>query len=402
MNTLRDKLQTKFADIWLAKRHGILYLTPRFGKIYTSINILEKLGDIEVLIAYPDIKIKRSWQDDFETRGYNDAKVTYTTHMSLKKHVDKKFGLVIIDEVHLLSPAQRIQCERLFMLNRDVLALTGTLMNKTKKILSDELDLLVVGQYSLAEGIRDKIIPDYRIKIEYVPLDDTIKGAHKNKDKTDKAHVRGLSWVIAKFDREGKNANFLRMARMRALQGSVSKLKRTVELLNEDPLKRILVFCGSIKVAESLDIPCHHGKSKDKELFQDFVDGVVTKMAVVQIGGSGVTYKKLNKIIINSFDSNAERLSQKINRAMSMEYDNPDKRAEILILTSDNKVELNWLSKSLEFFDTNKIEYVRKKAKFIACDEHSQIHNYQRTNRKSGYKAKGPHFIPNILKKKKK
>ena len=67
MSKLRDQLQKKFANIWLAKRHGILYLTPRFGKIYTSINILEELGNIEVLIAYPDKKIERSWKDDFRT-----------------------------------------------------------------------------------------------------------------------------------------------------------------------------------------------------------------------------------------------------------------------------------------------------------------------------------------------
>ena len=58
-------------------KFGILNLCPRFGKIYTSINILEDLKPESILIAYPDNKIKDSWQSDFEDRGYDDSHVTY-------------------------------------------------------------------------------------------------------------------------------------------------------------------------------------------------------------------------------------------------------------------------------------------------------------------------------------
>ena len=40
--TLRDKRQQEFADIWLKEKHGILNLCPRFGKIYTTINALDR------------------------------------------------------------------------------------------------------------------------------------------------------------------------------------------------------------------------------------------------------------------------------------------------------------------------------------------------------------------------
>ena len=77
--TIRDKRQQEFADIWLKHgKFGILNLCPRFGKIYTSINILETLNPHDtVLIAYPDVKIKDSWLKDFETRGYNNPNVTF-------------------------------------------------------------------------------------------------------------------------------------------------------------------------------------------------------------------------------------------------------------------------------------------------------------------------------------
>ena len=77
-----------------------------------------------------------------------------------------------------------------------------------------------------------------------------------------------------------------------------------------------------------------------------------------KIGNTGVTYKPLNKVIINYFDSNAENLAQKINRCMAMEYNNPDKKAYIYIISSNEEVELKWLSRALEFFDKNKIKYI--------------------------------------------
>jgi len=81
-------------------------------------------------------------------------------------------------------------------------------------------------------------------------------------------------------------------------------------------------------------------------------------MAVVKIGNTGITYKPLNKVIINYFDSNAENLAQKINRCMAMEYSTPDKKADIYIVSSDEEVEHKWLKKALEFFDEKKIMFL--------------------------------------------
>ena len=71
-----------------------------------------------------------------------------------------------------------------------------------------------------------------------------------------------------------------------------------------------------------------------------------------------MTYKPLNRVIINYFDSNGENLAQKINRCMAMEYDNPEKKAQIYIVCSTEDVEAKWLKKALEFFDKSKIKFI--------------------------------------------
>jgi hypothetical protein len=43
---------------------------------------------------------------------------------------------------------------------------------------------------------------------------------------------------------------------------------------------------------------------------------------------------------------------------MAMEYNTPDKKAAIYIISTDEKVEEKWLTKALQFFDKKKITYL--------------------------------------------
>jgi superfamily II DNA or RNA helicase len=357
--TLRDKRQLEFANVWLKHgKHGILNLCPRFGKIRTSIHILNNLKPKSVLIAYPDNKIKESWEADFEELGFDDSIVTYTTHLSLKKYADQQFDIVIIDEIHLLSEAQIEVCKDLFSNNGQVLGLTGTLSSWTEKTLEEELDIHVIANYPIEKAIEEGVIVDYEIHVIKVPLDTVVTKNYKGKLKTEKKQYDDVSWVINKMQNSGADTMFMRLARMRIIQSSWAKRNATRALLSKHKDERVLVFCGTTKVADSLGISSYHSKSSEKEMFQKFADGEGNHLAVVKIGNTGVTYKPLDKVIINYFDSNAENLAQKINRCMAMEYNTPDKKAHIYIISTNEPVELKWLDKSLEFFDKNKIKYV--------------------------------------------
>jgi superfamily II DNA or RNA helicase len=365
--TLRDKRQAEFAQKWIdSGKFGILNLCPRFGKIRTTINILKQLKPKNILIAYPDNKIKESWKADFDDMDYDDKNVTYTTHLSIKKHLEEHFDLIVIDEIHLLSEAQ-IEATKELIDNHDsfrserfghVLGLTGTLSSWTEKTLAEELNLDVVAYYPIEKAVEEGVIVDYEINIITVPLDTIIMQDFKGKKRTEKRHFDTYGWMIDKFEKEGKATMFLRLGRMRVIQSSLAKKNATKRLLKSYPDDRILVFCGVTKIADDLGIPSHHSKSNEKEIFEDFVEGKGNHLAVVKIGNTGVTYKPLNKVIINYFDSNAENLAQKINRCMAMEYNNPDKKANIYIISSNEPVELKWLNKALEFFDKNKIKYL--------------------------------------------
>ena len=358
--SLRDKRQEEFADIWLTHgKFGILNLCPRFGKIYTTINALEKLNPhCTILIAYPDLKIKDSWEEDFETRGYTNPNITYTTHLSLHKLKDKLFDVIVIDEIHLLSEAQIEASKELLEGNSCVLGLTGTLSSATERTLYDELHLSVIAEYTIDQAITEGVIVDYQINVIKVALDNSTKQEFKGAWITEKARFERLGWIINKLSAQGRDTMFMRLARMRVIQSSLAKKLATRELLTRYKDERILVFCGVTAIADALGIPSYHSKSSEKDVFNDFAEGKGNHLAVVKIGNTGVTYKPLNKVIINYFDSNAENLAQKINRCMAFEYSTPDKKAQIYIICSKEDVEQKWLDKALEFFDRTKIKYV--------------------------------------------
>lgn len=358
--TIRDIRQKEFAEEWLKTKWGILYLCPRFGKIYTTINILEQYPkDCSVLIAYPDKKIEESWKTDFKTRGYENPNITYTTHLSLHKHKDNSYDLVIIDEIHLLSEAQIEAAYDLLQINFDVLGLTGTMSTWTESDMKFQLNLPVVSRYPIEKAIEEGVIVDYQITVIRVPLDTSTLIKTKDKMKTEKQMFDNVSWVINNLSNGGKNEMMLRLKRMRIVQNSIAKQKMTRAVLNKYKNDRILVFCGTTEIADGLGIPSYHSKSKDgKEVFENFANGEGNHLAVVKIGNTGVTYKPLNKVILNYFDSNAENLAQKVNRCMAMEYNNPDKKANIYIISTNEEVEGKWLEKALEFFDKEKIKFV--------------------------------------------
>lgn len=358
---IREKKQEEFAEEYLrSSGRGILNLCPRFGKILTSIKILKTLGgNLNVLIAYPENNIKRSWEEDFKKWKYSNPNITFTTHLSLHKHKKIAFDIVIIDEVHLLSEAQIEVVQDLSKKNKRILGLTGTLSSWTERTLGKRLGLNVISRYSIDEAIKDGVVTDYHITVKIVPLDNTVKNQYKKASRTEKEQFRAYGGVIDRLEREYKETFYLRLARMRIIQNSLAKLNATKDILKRFSKERVLIFCGLIKIAGNLGCPTFHSKIKDKKALEDFSKGKGNHLSVVKIGNTGVTYVPLSKVVINYFDSNAENLAQKINRCMAMEYSTPGKKADIWIVCTDEEVELNWLNKALEFFDDNKITIIK-------------------------------------------
>lgn len=360
-NSFRDNLQENWANEFMnSSGKGILHLCPRAGKIRTSIRIFCKVQRAlgyqpRILICYPDKNIQQSWEDDFKAVGYNNPKVEYVTHISLGKVVREKYDIIVNDEIHLLSANQKINFRQIVGSNKGayILGLSGTLSEKTEIELKLELNLKVITHYTLEEAINDGIISDYRINVVKVDLDDkTIVDVKKK--RTEKAMYKAISWVI---ENKGQSL-FLSLRRMGIVHNSLAKIEMTKRILNSLKDKRVLVFCANNKVAKQLGIKVHTSMFKDQEEFEKYISNKSTynHMVVCKIGNTGVSFKSLDHILINAFDSNSENLTQRICRSLIL--DEKGKISNIYIVSTTEKAELKWLEKSLEFFDQSKIKYL--------------------------------------------
>lgn len=348
---MRDILQEKFANEYVEySESGILYLCPRFGKCRVGIKIFQKLKPKRILIAVPDLNIKKSWNDEFKILKF-EGDVVFTTFLSLHKYKKYKFDLIVIDEIHLLSEAQ---IDHLKEYTPRILGLTGTLASDTEYTLREQLNLEVISRYSITQAIKDGIICDYEINIVTCKLDSKKLQVFNKRTKTEKAQYEAYSFVISKLEKMGKETLFMRLARMRLIQSSIAKIETTKKLLEKFKDERVLIFCGQKKIADSLGCNSYHSSS-DNDTLTEFAEGNGNHLAVVKLGNTGITYKPLSKVIINYFDSNPENLAQKINRCMAMEYGKH--KSSIWIVSTDESVELKWLKKALQFFDPTKIKY---------------------------------------------
>lgn len=358
INELKDKLQDKWSDTIIANDCvGLCHIAPRSGKTRMALKVASKIKAKTTLVVYPDNKIKNTWIEDIQNVDYQKD-IVFTTYLSLHKHIDE-YDFIVFDEIHQTSEAQREEIRRLLKLNKRWIGMSGSLSKDTLKELNYWFKAKIIVNYPIEQAIEDGIISNYEIHVITTKLDNKVLFKNKKgKLLTEKKQCENYTFVIEQLKREGKNIFFLALARMRLIQNSIAKINKTKELLKQFEDDRVLIFSGLTKTANAFGTTVHHSKNENEDAFINFAEGKskFNHLAVVKIGNSGVTFKNLDKVILNYFDSNEESTAQKICRCLLLE-DNPDKISHIYIICTNEEFELNWLKKALRMFKQSKISY---------------------------------------------
>lgn len=357
---IRDIKQQEAVEAFLgtSDRRSIINACPRFGKIKVAIDIMTNMVALKVLILAPRNDIFKGWVDDFAKFGW-PSKPIFCTFSSIKKLTKDKWDLVIIDEPHELSVNQQAILSKL-VYDSPVLGLTGTLTQKTRNELYDSLNLDVCYKYTIEEGVDDGILADYQLIIHQVPLDNTVYKYGSIKKHTEKKWFDVTSYL--KDDTKNpKTRQMMKLRLINIIQNSIAKMLKTRDLLQKFSSDRVLVFCGVTEVADNLSIPVYHSKAKEKEIFLDFCvgGGMVNQLATIKMMQAGVTINPIHRGIINYMSGNPEDSAQKVCRFLGMEYDNPDKKAEIHIVSTNENFETERLKTGLAFFDKSKISIIK-------------------------------------------
>lgn len=358
--TNRDKIQKKISQELIDKGFcGLAHVAPRVGKVKITLDCLRETD--KVIVAYPQVNIKKSWTDDILKWKFKGKNIKYSTYMSFKKLKDS-CNVLILDEIHMVSDNQFDAIAKYIKTHgiTKVLGLSGTLSIETQLKIKLKLGLDVLVNYPIEQAIADGVITDYKIEVYKTALSTTkdTKVVWKGGEfmTSEKQSFDRLSQKLLDFNTPMKT-KLLRLQRMGLIKKSKAKIDLTKQILESLKDKRVLVFTGLTEVADGLGIDSYHSKNDDEDVKDKFLRGEIDKLAIVNKLNTGITFAKLNTAIINFFDSNSENMAQKISRVTCMEYENPDKIAHIIIVTSNEEVELKWLNKALSFFEPSKITY---------------------------------------------
>ncbi len=352
---LQEDIINKAIKFYSDNDKGYLNLAMRAGKTRITIEILKRMyeeGGLSILVAYPDNKLKQTWEEECLKWDYNYQWIRYTNFSSLKKCNDQDYDVIICDEFHALSPNEE---NLLKELNASMwLFLSGTVKPETKEKWPDFKE---IANYTTLDGIRDGILADYTITVHLVQLDDKIQTKNKRgKLVTEKKQYDNYSYVISQMQRGGQNSMFLALSRNRLSLSSIGKMSYLKALLNKLKDKRVLVFTGLAAVADSIGIPSYHSKSPSNSGYLNFHAEKSNHLALAAMGKVGVTYPNLDSVILMNFTYNAEESAQILNRAIKLDY--KGKIADLHILCLSEPPELKKIKESLSMLDQNKIKYL--------------------------------------------
>jgi len=361
----KSRIQKEIVDSLEPNPHGRWILAPRVGKTKVAIDVIKRDKPKSILWVTPSSKLAdEDIPKEFDLWGAKKYKkvLTTVTWMSLSKTIGV-FDTIILDEEQFGTENNMQSLLNGTLKCGNIISMTGTASKHDhKKELYKRLNLEILVDLSINEAVDMKLLANYKIKVVEVDMstENTLEaGNAKNKFMTSELKQYNYLHNVAQqsiFQRRN-DMTFRILARMRAIKNSPAKTKAAKWLINHLEGKK-LIFSATIKQAEELCDHTYHSKTDNVDL-QKFLHGEIEEIAMVNAGGTGFTYKRLDHLILTQTDSDKNGLtSQKISRTL---LDQKDYKATVWILSLIGTQDEKWVESVLANFDKSKIEYLRFK-----------------------------------------
>ena len=337
---------------------GIVLSSVRSGKCRILLKTIERYfkdKNPKVLVLYPNIDIKLSWEKECEIIDYFPD-ITYCTFASISKIIEEKWDIVIIDEAHLLAPdTQLVAAGDIALNNKHVIFASGTYNKDTLSDIKFYTKLKLIVNYPTSEAIKDGIVSDFTVYVHKYELNNSkiIQfGKVKKWNSTEKKECNRLGNRILKLS--GQQKMFASLERMRFINSCNSLIEKVNKWIIENKNQRFILFSSDEKTGLKYNLPMFNSKSKDDSVLKDFQSGKINQLCLLKKASAGVTFPNLQNILITAINSNGENLEQMIGRSLLDDTDH----SHIHIFVSTEDFQNKWLTKSLELINKNKIKYV--------------------------------------------
>lgn len=338
---------------------GIILSSVRSGKtriLLQSIQLDAGTEDVKVLLLYPNIDIKTSWENECKLINYHPD-ITYCTFASISKIKQFDWDYVIFDEAHLLGEENQLPIAgEIAFNNSKVLFASGTYNSNTLIDLKMYTGMDLIVNYSTEQAIKDGIVSDFTIYIHKYELNNTKTieyGKVKKWKSTEKKECNRLSNRV--LNSTGKQKMFSSLERMRFINSCNSLIEKVNKWINDNKEERFILFASDEKTGLKYNLPMFNSKSKDDSVLKQFQKGEINQLCLIKKASAGVTFPNLQNILITAINSNGENLEQMIGRSLLDDTEH----SHIHIFVSTEDFQNKWLKKSLELINKDKIKFVQ-------------------------------------------
>lgn len=359
----RQEIQKNATITLLNQRFNncILNLSPRVGKCKLILDAFKEWSEFKYLIIAPFNSILDSWEEEIIKWEASHLGIKVLNQRSLSTVKLGEYDVICCSEVHTLSESQ-IGILAALKQKSNIFGETGSLSELTKQELYYKLGLEVKFEYSLEEAIKDQVISDYKIRIIYTSLDNTnktVESGNKFK-KFMTTEQQAYDYYTREFERHKELGNdktklFFAGQRARLIYSSSNKLNLAKKLIQNS--NRVLVFTTLIKSAKQLTRYTYNSKSKGDEL-EKFMSGKINKLTVCNMASMGITVPNLKYAVVAQLQSSEELAIQKLLRTMNFSL---GATAIIDVIVIKETVDQDWITKALNGFNPQKIEYINEK-----------------------------------------
>lgn len=332
-------------------------LPTSFGKTRIALELLKSKipedkcnsTDTHILIVIPRLVLIDNWKDEFKKWGMESylPYVEFVTYVSFPKKAGV-WSMVIFDEVHHLSARCRDYLDDFIM--GYCFMLSATVGRELKKELKVLFPNLYTYKVSTKQAIQEEILPDPRVYLIPMTLDNTRVRYQIVKNKSQKvelvipyyrrfdyAKVKNrriviectqkqyyddmsamIAWYKNKMFSEVFKNLFLRKSgdRLKWLSEQKSEFVKTILASLTD--QRTLTFCNGIAQTEELGTCCVNSKNtkQSKENLEQFNDGFIDHITACNMLDEGVNLVNCRVGVYAVLNSSERMIKQKLGRLL--------------------------------------------------------------------------------------
>lgn len=382
----RDESQLNFVNKWKDNNYkGSLQAVTGYGKTRVSILCMKECNDPDTIVIVPTKELKRQWEFVLHDNELENWEV-FVVNTAAKKEIQTE--LLIIDEMHTTAMADWFSNSWKNARFNKVIGLSASPIRKDGK----HKDFLKVSPILMnidyEEALANGWIANYTIynvgieltpkeQLQYNKIDRQLKNLYLNMSAVTGFNIEHIEknafdiatgmlskgkWELIKL---GKEYYRLIGLRKNLLYNAENKVKRTINYIEKNPDKKVLIFSQSQHFADEVQnqlgdicVTIHSGikdKERNKNLDEFKVNENVRVISSIKALNEGVDIPELSVGICASGTSSKKDAIQQLGRVARL-YGN--KHALFFNLYIKGTQDLYWLKNRQYSLDQSKIIWI--------------------------------------------